>query len=456
MPKGRNRILIDFNELISTLEAEDCGCGRSHSAVTRRIYAESGMISRVGEAMRDISFPHRVLVVTDRDSMPFALLAGKNMAGYEVSLTVLDGAECASEKEVRAIVSELEKMPSVGLLAICDGASADVCRIAAHEKNVPLCVFPLCPIGFGFMTEYADMEKDGVIGRTAAKAPCAVLADTDVLSAFPMEKKALTLGALASVYPMLIDARTAAVMKNEVFCDKAEAMLRYAADSAFEYAYAFSADAEQSEAEEASSAVFDSLICAGLVLQMLSFDASEQSVSGFERYLLNHGASGKNIHVSSLCGTCALRMLGFYRDLLILYAVKGQTESEKASGTCGEERAEPNPLAGVSHEDVEEKWDEVRNIIADMPTFDEIKGKMQTAGCATDFEELGIEEKNADEAFIAFPYTCASLTLVRLTKMIDFTKIYRSVEEIKEKETEENDGVEIDIPQPGKAPGENG
>lgn len=440
---------MDFYEIIKSMEEGDCDCGFCHRARTRKININSGTVTRVGEILHDADFPSKILIVTDRNSLPFALLCEKSMGGFDFALTVLDADEIATSENISAILREFGN-DFGGILAVGDGGLVDTSRVAAFNLDAPFCNFSIFPTGFEFMCGYSDYMSDGKLLRASAKAPNILIADTDIISAVPKEKRAEAFSSLALVYPTLIDARTNALLKNTSFCYKAEAMLRFAVDSAFDKAYAFDGDFDGNELEEATEALTDSIVIAGLIFGMIDFDVSDGCASNYARFLKKIGALSESNHsYTSLKGVCALHVLKFYGDLLILFALKGQDDpglEGKLRELCGDFYTLCPDLDKVEPAEVEAKWEAVRDIIGDMPTYDEIKDKFTFAGLLTSTDEIGIDAVLAENAFICAPYTSDVLTLARMLKMVDFTKIYRSLEEIKESETEANDGVEINLP----------
>ena len=68
---------------------------------------------------------------------------------------------------------------------------------------------------------------------------------------------------------------------------------------------------------------------------------------------------------------------------------------------------------------IEDNWEKIRQIIASVPTYDEMVDLMHRAGAVTTCEQIGVSEKLKEEGLKYHPYMRRRLSLMRLSYLID-------------------------------------
>ena len=68
---------------------------------------------------------------------------------------------------------------------------------------------------------------------------------------------------------------------------------------------------------------------------------------------------------------------------------------------------------------LENKWQEIREIIHSIPSYNEVYSAMKKAGCKLTVEDIGKSQKLIDSCIKYSPYMRYRLTLLRLRDMIE-------------------------------------
>lgn len=71
---------------------------------------------------------------------------------------------------------------------------------------------------------------------------------------------------------------------------------------------------------------------------------------------------------------------------------------------------------------LEEKWEEITEILKSIPSYSVCKAAMEKAGCKLTVNDIGKSRKLFDDCIKYSPYMRRRLTLLRLTNMIEEAK----------------------------------
>ena len=72
----------------------------------------------------------------------------------------------------------------------------------------------------------------------------------------------------------------------------------------------------------------------------------------------------------------------------------------------------------VNPKDLQDKWQKIREIIHNIPSYDEVYSAMKKAGCKLTVEDIGKSQELVDSCIKYSPYMRYRLTLLRLRDMI--------------------------------------
>ena len=415
--------MLNFRALIDSFR--DCGCGMDHRCGIHDIRIGSGLVTQVGEILRENGFPRRLLLIGDRDTLAAAAGLEESLTGFEVTRHCYDTLRVATMDDVRLVEDYLDRVDAV--VAVGTGSIHDPSRLACARRNKPLCLFATAPSMDGFASYNAPIVDGGFKTTHAAKCPEVIIADTKILAAAPKALKSAGFGDMISKYIALIDWQVSHLVTGEAYCPRVAELTRTAVDRLMTMA-----DRVTLEDEETAAAVLESLLMTGIAM---SFTRTSRPGSGTEHILAHYWEciellEGKipNFHGEDV-GVATLLTLREYEALAGRETVTAHPEVNdwdaiyKAYGPlAGDVRKLNTPdtiTDGIEPRVIEEKWPEIRAIVRSVPDYDACYRAMKAAGCKTTIAEIGKDPAFVAESLLYHPYMRRRLSLRRLARMVD-------------------------------------
>ena len=415
--------MLNFRALIDSFR--DCGCGMDHRCGIHDIRIGSGLVTQVGEILRENGFPRRLLLIGDRDTLAAAAGIEESLTGFEVTRHCYDTLRVATMDDVRLVEDYLDRVDAV--VAVGTGSIHDPSRLACARRNKPLCLFATAPSMDGFASYNAPIVDGGFKTTHAAKCPEVIIADTKILAAAPKALKSAGFGDMISKYIALIDWQVSHLVTGEAYCPRVAELTRTAVDRLMTMAGRVTL-----EDEETAAAVLESLLMTGIAM---SFTRTSRPGSGTEHILAHYWEciellEGKipNFHGEDV-GVATLLTLREYEDLASRETVTAHPEVNdwdavyRAYGPlAGDVRKLNTPdtiTDGIDPRVIEEKWPEIRAIVRSVPDYDACYRAMKAAGCKTTIAEIGKNPAFVAESLLYHPYMRRRLSLRRLARMVD-------------------------------------
>ena len=415
--------MLNFRALIDSFR--DCGCGMDHRCGIHDIRIGSGLVTQVGEILRENGFPRRLLLIGDRDTLAAAAGLEESLTGFEVTRHCYDTLRVAAMDDVRLVEDYLDRVDAV--VAVGAGSIHDPSRLACARRNKPLCLFATAPSMDGFASYNAPIVDGGFKTTHAAKCPEVIIADTKILAAAPKALKSAGFGDMISKYIALIDWQVSHLVTGEAYCPRVAELTRTAADRLMTMA-----DRVTLEDEETAAAVLESLLMTGIAM---SFTRTSRPGSGTEHILAHYWEciellEGKipNFHGEDV-GVATLLTLREYEALAGRETVTAHPEVNdwdavyRAYGPlAGDVRQLNTPdtiTDGIEPRVIEEKWPEIRAIVRSVPDYDACYRAMKAAGCKTTIAEIGKDPAFVAESLLYHPYMRRRLSLRRVARMVD-------------------------------------
>lgn len=415
--------MLNFRALIDSFR--DCGCGMDHRCGIHDIRIGSGLVTQVGEILRENGFPRRLLLIGDRDTLAAAAGLEESLTGFEVTRHCYDTLRVATMDDVRLVEDYLDRVDAV--VAVGTGSIHDPSRLACARRNKPLCLFATAPSMDGFASYNAPIVDGGFKTTHAAKCPEVIIADTKILAAAPKALKSAGFGDMISKYIALIDWQVSHLVTGEAYCPRVAELTRTAVDRLMTMAGRVTL-----EDEETAAAVLESLLMTGIAM---SFTRTSRPGSGTEHILAHYWEciellEGKipNFHGEDV-GVATLLTLREYEALAGRETVTAHPEVNdwdavyRAYGPlAGDVRKLNTPdtiTDGIEPRVIEEKWPEIRAIVRSVPDYDACYRAMKAAGCKTTIAEIGKDPAFVAESLLYHPYMRRRLSLRRLARMVD-------------------------------------
>lgn len=415
--------MLNFRALIDSFR--DCSCGMDHRCDIHDIRIGSGLVTQVGEILRENGFPRRLLLIGDRDTLAAAAGLEESLTGFEVTRHCYDTLRVATMDDVRLVEDYLDRVDAV--VAVGTGSIHDPSRLACARRNKPLCLFATAPSMDGFASYNAPIVDGGFKTTHAAKCPEVIIADTKILAAAPKALKSAGFGDMISKYIALIDWQVSHLVTGEAYCPRVAELTRTAVDQLMTMA-----DRVTLEDEETAAAVLESLLMTGIAM---SFTRTSRPGSGTEHILAHYWEciellEGKipNFHGEDV-GVATLLTLREYEALASRETVTAHPEVNdwdavyRAYGPlAGDVRKLNTPdtiTDGIDPRVIEEKWPEIRAIVRSVPDYDACYRAMKAAGCKTTIAEIGKDPAFVAESLLYHPYMRRRLSLRRVARMVD-------------------------------------
>lgn len=408
--------------------AKDCPCGVEHTTTVRDVVIESGVVSRVGEILKRNNFTKKLLLVADKNTLKASEGIIESLDGFDIEYKIYDEIRVAEMKHVE----ELEGLISgreISVLSVGTGSVNDPCRLACARQNKLLCIFGTAPSMDGFASYSSPIVANGFKASYDAKSPEVIIADTKILARSPAYLKSAGFGDMIAKFIGICDWEIAHVLIGEYYCPRISEYVRKTVTELLSMA-----DTVTVENEETAGKIFEQLLKTGI---FMSFTKNSRPASGSEHIIahllecleLPEGII-PNYHGEDV-GVCTLTMLKYYKELAKHETVKAKREAvdwDKVYEVYGEEMAPdveklnfPTTVTDlVDLDDLEAKWQTIREIIGKLPDYDACLDAMKRAGCKTTVEEIGKSQELFDTCIKYSPFMRRRLTLLRMQDMIEF------------------------------------
>ena len=406
-------------------EFSKCDCGVKHETTLKDVVIKSGATAEVGEILLRNGFRENLLLVADKNTLSASDGILTALKKFRVRLKIYENLREATVKEVEVIKELLSE--NDGVISVGSGSLNDICRKASADLDKPLCIFATAASMDGFASYNAPLTDANFKITYSAKSPEVIIADTKILAKAPKELKSAGFGDMVGKYVGLIDWQVSALITGEYYCEKVANLTRQATDKIMALADRITADDEES-----ASAVLEALLLTGMAM---SFVKNSRPASGTE-HILSHFWECKKLLEGKLSdyhgkkvGVATLLIMEEYEKLYKKESVKAHPEVidwQDVYTHYGQLKDEviklntPDTITdGINPKDIEEKWQKIREIIASVPSREQMLDAMKRAGAVTTVEEIAVSEQLKEEGLKYHPYMRKRMSLKRLSYMID-------------------------------------
>ena len=370
---------MDINNL---LKGVDCSCEKRHECPIDYVYIEKNATRRLREICKEQT---RVLLVADENT--FAAAGEQTVAALSdkvLQKVIFSGKEILVPNEV-AIKAVEEKLESAEvIIGIGSGVIQDLCKYVSFYHAIPYIIVATAPSMDGYASNGAAMITGGMKVTYPAGLPKAILADTEVLKNAPMEMIKAGYGDVIGKFSALNDWKLSHLVNGEYFC-------QYIYDLTFEQIKTTLnlADGILKRSEESVKALMEALVIIGI---LMSFAGSSRPASGSEHHLSHffeitgiltdkpYFSHGIDVAYSTVI-TAALRekLLAtvfpqtLYRQGKQEYSREMKRVYLSSAEGCMALQEKMGRYQNSTAQMYLNREAEIRNVLAEMPTADEIK-----------------------------------------------------------------------------------
>lgn len=383
---------MNINELLT---GKDCACGRHHACAIDKVYIERGAAARFAELCEGYE---NILIVADENTYG---AAGEStcaaVAGKIRDKVIFPGNKILIPDE--DAIAEIEaKTDGIDLIiGIGSGVIQDLCKYVSHFHNVPYMISATAPSMDGYASTGAAMILKGMKETVSAGVPKAIVADTEVLKNAPEEMIKAGYGDIVGKFSALNDWKLSRAVNGEYYCDYIYDLTMETVEKTLNLA-----DGIKKGDADSIGTLMEALVIVGI---LMSFAGSSRPASGSEHHLshffeitgivdgekyLPHGidVAYSTVITAKIRETIVKSPFpkNMYREsyearennLRAIYksVAPGCIALQEKLGTYGTER-----LAVYL-----EKEDEIKAILSEMPSADEILAMLEKVGL--DISEL--------------------------------------------------------------------
>lgn len=399
-----------------------CPCGREHPLETRMVVVEYDALRHFDSYMEQCGLTGRRTVLYDTNTYNLPGMVHVR-ADKEI---VLEAKGLHSEKSlIEGIIPQLED-PDV-IVTVGSGTLMDFARYNAFHMGIPFVAIPTLASSDGFTANVCSVVIDGHKRSIPMSAPALVVADLNIIAGSPMFLTVSGVADILSKHISLADWKIAHIASGEYYCERVAGMAQQALDMMVSCADAL-LDGDEPDFEAMTMAQMIS----GLSMQMLG---NSRAASGAEHLIAHlvemkpprfegaHGIHGECVGVGSvICAGEYHRMMKKTPKAKPFEPLPESWIREKF-GQLAEGIIEENKndvLAAFEPQNIVDHWDEIRDIVSNIPTAEEFAAVFQGLDGKYRLSDIGIDESLSDEVLDISAAIRNRLTLARMRRVLGF------------------------------------
>lgn len=392
---------MDFQPL---LRETHCACGKTHKCGIRHIVIEDGAIGKLGSLLE--GFAH-ILVVADTNTYAVAGQAVEAQVGSRLENRLIyhrEGLVVPNEEAIGELEALLTKNTDL-ILGIGSGVIQDLCKYVSFFHGLPYYIVATAPSMDGYASVGAAMILKNMKVTVSTHVPQAIIGDTAVLKDAPMDMIRSGYGDIIGKYSCLNDWKLSHVINDEYFC-------QYVHDVMFDMVLKTRPLGQKLQARdpEAIQTLMEALVGGGVAMAMVG---NSRPASGSEHHLSHFFEITGIVHNAPyfMHGTdvaySSVYTQGLREKLLALPEMPENTPLSREVWEENIRRIYGSAAQGVidlqdkmgwyaidRRPIYREKWQEIRDVLAQAPSAQEMLGYLQSVGLdIADFEKLYGKEK---------------------------------------------------------------
>lgn len=400
-----------------------CSCGNEHKMETEFCIIEAGCLANADEYIKKCGLQGFSVAIYDENT--YESTDGIHPKVDEEIILPSEGLHADNHGVMLAMEQLAESCDY--LIAIGSGTIHDITRYCAYEKGIPFVSCPTAASVDGFCSSVAAMTWDGFKKTFEAVAPKIVIADLNIISKAPMCLTNSGFGDIIGKFIALADWKIAHTLTNEYFCETIHDMTMDATKAVME-----SAEAIKAGDIIAYEKLIYGLLMSGLAMQMLG---NSRCASGAEHHISHliemqpeglgiksDALHGEKVGVGTLIACMEYHQL---KDNNFKWKDYHKASSDYIKDMFGERLSDAivaensdDCALGITAKLIEEKWDNIRDIIDTIPAYKELIKKYEILGVKSRLGEIDVPAEKLDILMEYSPLVRNRLTLMRLRRAI--------------------------------------
>ncbi len=399
-----------------------CACGRDHELRTKLVVCEYGALKDFDKYMTDCGLSGFRTVIYDTNTYNLPTMT-HIQADQEI---VLEAEGLHSEKGmIEDMMTKLVRKPDY-IVVVGSGTLMDFGRYSAYKLGIPFVAIPTLVSSDGFTANICSIIIDGQKKSIPMQSADAVICDLNIVSGAPEFLTVSGVQDILAKYISLADWKIAHLVNGEYFCQRVYDMAKDALDTMIKCA---------NDLRDGKPADFEAMAYAqmlsGLTMQILSHSRAasgaehliahlvEMKPRGFENA---HGMHGECVGVGTII--CAEEYHKLAERETIEVKPFQPLDPEWVNYIFGDlaegifKENENDILSTFPPENIKEHWQEIREIISEIPSAEEITELYKAIGAKYKLSDLGIDESLKHDALAISAAIRNRLTLCRMERLI--------------------------------------
>lgn len=386
----------------------NCDCRKNHLCPIDHVIIERNAISRLPEITDNYS---KILLVADTNTFSACGERVSSILGKRITDTLIyntDGVLVPNEDALARLTSRVNEGTDL-IIGVGSGVINDLCKMVSFEKELPYYIVATAPSMDGYASVGSALILDGMKVTKNARVPKAIIADIDVLAQAPTEMIRAGYGDIIGKYSCLNDWQLSHLINGEYLC-------QYVIDSTYATVKSTVSltDGINSRNPDAIGALMEALVAVGI---LMAYVGSSRPASGSEHHMSHYFeitglVRGEEYLPHGIDVCCSAVETAKLRErLLAIDSIedfeykfdkqKYEKDIRRIYGSVSDEVLALQSKTGWYKKDrvsiYKEKWAEIRAILSDCPTSEEMLSLCQRAGVSyVEFKAMYGEEKISD------------------------------------------------------------
>ncbi|MCH5152639.1 MAG: sn-glycerol-1-phosphate dehydrogenase [Clostridiales bacterium] len=422
-------MLINANNLLH---------GDDRRIETECIVIEEGCLHRFNDILRQCGVDGAIVGLFDTNTVR---AVGMHVPAIDQMIVLNANNLHADEAAVRSTLLQLREDVKV-IAAFGSGTVTDIARYCAKLKNLILVCCPTAASVDGFCSSVCAMTFNHTKVTVPAIAPKIVIADLAVIKNAPDRLVKSGLGDILGKYVSLADWKVAHLVTGEFYCEKTVKLVKDALNAVTDLV-----NNDILQGDDFYLQITYALLLSGLAMQLVG---SSRPASGAEHHfshLLTIAPPTLGIHTDALhgesVGVGTLAIAEHYRKLATELQMDDSLaqQIEKTVAVIRQKKRikniafyrrnfdtladmlykenENDCLAAVNAQSLQDNWQEIKQVLLDIPSVEELKSMYSKLGMKNSLSDIGVEESKKSLVIKLSPYIRNRLTFNRLSLLIN-------------------------------------
>ncbi len=385
---------------------ENCPCGMTHACTIGQVVIRRGAINELPALARDY---RHIVLVCDTNTWRVGGERAAKLLGSAVERTLIyesEGFLVPNEDGIEKLDACLSPETDL-IVGVGSGVINDLCKYVSYDHKLPYFIVATAPSMDGYASDGAAMILGRMKITTRAHVPAAIIGDTEILREAPIEMLRAGYGDIIGKFSCLNDWRLSHVINGEPLCTFVYDLTMNTVKSVAGMGRAIA-----SRDEESIGALMRALIMVGICM---SYMKNSRPASGSEHHLSHffevvgllrgepYFCHGVDVAYSTKI-TAGLRreLLAVGSPEVLPFDHEAWADAIRRVYTSAADGIIAlQEKLGWIYEDksavIREKWDEIRAVLADSPSEEEISAMLCDVGLdEAEFRAMYSEGKLAD------------------------------------------------------------